>query len=295
MTSGRIFIFCFLLIHPFNIILGQFLDINTAKNITNSSGDDLFPKWSADGASIIFQSDRNKNWDIFLYSFKSDTCIPVISTDANEQHPVFYNNDESIVFDSDQDGNERIYKKDMSKENVSLLFERNIRAQQASFPSTGKLVYFSGYDELEKQWQIYSFEFYYENLNKLTGKAVKNLHPVVAPDEDHVLFVNSNNNYPFDHLHIMNWYGDEEQKLFEINITDPSWDNSGLKLYFISKKNSREGDLYSIWIDGSHFERLTKNAYEMRNPQVSPDGKYLAISVRIETGYDIFILPFEDY
>lgn len=285
----------FLLIHPFNIILGQFLDINTAKNITDSPGDDLFPKWSADGATIIFQTDRNNNWDIFQYLFKSDTCIPLVSTDANEQHPVFYNNNASIVFDSDQDGNERIYKKDISIGNISLLFERNIRARQANFPSTEKLVYFSGYDELVKQWQIYSFEFYYQNLNKLTAKAVKNHHPVVSPDEDHVLFVNSNNNYPFDQLHIMNWYGDEEQKLFEMNITDPSWDNSGLKLYFISKKDSRKGDLYSIWIDGSHLERLTKSAYEMRNPQVSPDGKYLAVSVRLETGYDIFIIPFEDY
>jgi Tol biopolymer transport system component len=157
------------------------------------------------------------------------------------------------------------------------------------------LVYFSGKDQTTGKWEVYSFEFYYENLNQLTNFKTNCHNPIVSPDEDHVLFVNTSRNYPFNQLYGMNWYGEEEQKLADFHIMDPSFDNSGLKVFFISKKDGRTGDLYSIWLDGSHLERLTNTDYRLRTPKISPDGRFMAISVKLEGGFDIFLIPFEDY
>lgn len=283
---------CFLQV---SLVHGQFLDIDAAKNITNCEGDDLFPAWSDDGSSLIYQTNKHGNWDIFQYYLDEDTIVSMVISPSNERHPVFYNMGKSIVFDSDVSGEERIYEMNTITKNISLLFDRNIRSRQANFSRTEKLVFFSGYDPLKQRWEIYSFQFYYENLNKLTSLADENHYAVVSPDEDHVMFVNRNTNFPFDYLYMMNWYGEDEEQLFDWHITDPSWDYTGLKIYFISKKDNRTGDLYSVWIDGSHLYRLTDNSYELRNPQVSPDGKYMAIAVKLETGFDIFIVPFEDY
>ena len=53
MKLQRFIILNIFLIVSYTSTLGQFLDITTAKNITYSAGDDLFPRWSADGSSII--------------------------------------------------------------------------------------------------------------------------------------------------------------------------------------------------------------------------------------------------
>lgn len=279
----------------FNEGFGQGLEIDSSQNVTNSAGDDLGPRWSAGSKQLLFQSNRDGNWDIYVYSIESDTIIKITTNTANERNPVWLNNGRSVVFDSDISGVQKLYTMDLTSRKVELLFNRTIQSREASFPASEKLVYFSGFDPLEKRWEIYSFEFYYENLNKLTSQDVGNYTPVVSPDEDHILFINNSGNYPFHQLQLMNWYGNEKKLFTEFNATDPSWDSNGLKIYFISSKDNRSGDIYSIWMDGSHLERLTNSTYQLRKPSVSPDGKYLALSVKMESGFEIFIIPMEDY
>jgi Tol biopolymer transport system component len=55
------------------------------------------------------------------------------------------------------------------------------------------------------------------------------------------------------------------------------------------------GDIYTIWKDGSHLERWTNDTIVYRNPTVSHDGSKLAVSVKQDKGFDIFILPVEDF
>ena len=274
---------------------GQGIKIDSSHNITNSAGDDLAPKWSADSKQLLFHSNRNGNWDIFIYSIESDTIARVTSDTTNERNPVWFNNGKSIVFDSDKSGQQKLYKMDLTSGKVGLLFNRAIQGREASFPASEKLVYFSGFNPLNKRWEIYSFEFYYENLNKLTDQGAGNYTPMVSPDEDHVLFTNNTGNYPFHQLQLMNWYGNEEKLFTDFNAFDPSWDSKGLKVYFVSNKDNRSGDIYSMWMDGSHLERLTYSNYQLKNPSVSPDGKHLALSVKMESGFELFIIPMEDY
>jgi len=37
----------------------------TAKNLTNHSAEDRYPSFSPDGKTILFESDRNGNWDAY--------------------------------------------------------------------------------------------------------------------------------------------------------------------------------------------------------------------------------------
>ena len=183
---------------------------------------------------IIFQSNRNGNWNIFIYKVQEDSLEQITYGIANEQNPIWTKDGNSIVFDSDLTGSLKLYKMDLLNKNTELLFDRNIQAKEACFANSGKLVYFSGFDPLERRWEIYSYEFQYQNLNKLTKLNGKSHSPAVSPDEDHVVFTHSNRQYPFDQLQLMNWYGNDKQLFTEFSGIDPSWSSSGLKVYFIS-------------------------------------------------------------
>lgn len=258
-------------------------------------GDELNPFWSADGNQLLFQSNQKGNWDIYLYDLSLDSVIQLTFSPANEENPVWKEMGKSFVFDSDRTGEERLYTKNLETGKTQLLFEREIRARQASFSKSGKLVFFSGFDPIQKQWDIYSFEFYYQNLNHLIELPGENHSPQFSWDGDHVLFINSSNDYPFHFLKLMNWYGELSTEFSDFEILDPSWGPRGLKVYFVSGMEGRNPNIYSMWADGSHLEKLTNDPREIKDPTVSPDGSKLAASLKTHKSFDIYILSLEDY
>lgn len=274
---------------------GQFIELEPQQNITKSKGDDLSPVWSKDAAKLLFHSNRNGNWDIFIYDLSEDSLAQVTNGVFNERNPVWVKGGNAIVFDSDQSGRRRLYQLSLQSKNTELLFNRDIQAKEASFSTSEKLVYFSGFDPQDRKWEIYSFAFLYKNLNKLTDLNGDCHSAAVSPDEDRVVFTETMRQRPFNQLHLMNWYGNGEQLFTDFNGLDPSWDHRGLKVYFISKKENPKGDIFSMWTDGSHLEQITNSSSIMKNPVKSPDGKYLAVSVLQTGGFDIFLLSAEDY
>jgi TolB protein len=274
---------------------GQFLEIAAGQNITVSQGDNLFPSWSPDGSRLVYQSNRSGNWDIMVYELATDSSFTLLGSPNDEQHPVWFSRGEAVAYDSDLTGQVQLYSINITDRGPSLLFERDIQARYPFLSLSEKLVYFSGFDEQRKRWEIFSFEFYYNNLNQLTSLGGESSRPMVSPDSDRVLFTNHKNDFPQDKMHLMNWYGNPEREFDEFNISDPSWSPDGLKIFFVSDMDSQSGEVYSMWLDGSHLERLTSDTLEVRNPVVSPDGRKLVVSVKYKDGFDLCIIPMEDY
>jgi Tol biopolymer transport system component len=93
---------------------------------------------------------------------------------------------------------------------------------------------------------------------------------------------------------LLNWYGNLEGEIDSIPVLDPNWGSSGLKIYFVSGRDDLRGEVYSIWKDGTHLDRLTKDTLSVRTPVVSPDGGKIAVSVLKESGFDIIIIPLDE-
>ena len=288
---------------PLTLLVLLFLQMATAQPFTidstcqsvSSQGDNLFPKWSEDGTRLLFQSNRNGNWDIFLFDFNRDTLLQLTNDTTNEQHPVWFPNENKIVFDSDREGLSYLYKKDLTTGNTSFLFKRKIECRQASFPPTKRLVYFSGLDRLTEKWAIYSYDFVSDNLNNLTDLKANCSMPAVSPNGKQILFIRTTKTYPFNQLSILNWYGNLETELDSLRATDPIWSPNGLKIYFISREDNLQGEIYSIWKNGSHLERLTNDQLKVKTPAISPDGTKMALSVLKENRFELFIISFDEY
>lgn len=273
----------------------QTFQIEPSQNVTRSVADDMFPQWSYDDSKLVFQSNRNGNWDLYYYDLNDDTTVQITSTAENEQNPVWIEKDQSIVYDSDRGGEEHLYKLDIKSGLNSLLFNRKVEAKQASFPDSELLVYFSGFDDLDKKWKVYSYEFVYNNLNQLSREDHKNYSPKVTKNGQMIVYLSASSNQRYHHLKTMNWYGNTENTFTEYNALDPFWSRDGLKLYFISDMDEKSGEVYSSWFDGSHFERLTNDKLVVRCPAVSNDGQFIALSVKGNDGFDIYIIPLDDY
>ncbi len=289
------FLLTILLMLFLQLAIAQPFTIDSTYQIISSPGDDLFPKWSDDGLRLLFQSNRNGNWDIFLFDFDKDTLIQLTHNQANEQHPEWFPKDNKIVFDSDRAGVNYLFQMDLKTDEISHLFKRNIECRQASFPPTKRLVYFSGFDRKSREWAIYSYDFVSDNLNHLTKLKGDCSMPIVSPNGKQILFTRVINAYPFEQISILNWYGNLETELDSLWATEPAWSPNGLKVYFVSGEEELQGEVYSVWKDGSHLERLTNDQLKVKTPAVSPDGKKMALSVLQENRFDIFIISLDEY
>lgn len=278
-----------------NVVYGQMLDVANGKNITSLPGDELNAEWSHDSKDLLFQSVFEGRSNVLLYLSDSDTILYLSKLDYNFRNPVWHPDGDKVVFDSDKAGWDYLYVLDLKTYEVTTLFNRKIKCRNASFSGSSRQVYFTGYDELSRSWELYSYDFIYDNLNKLTNHKLRCSDSDIGVNGKQIVYSKDN---PFDRtksLEVINWYGEHLIGFNDFNCEDPSWGPAGFKLFFVSDMDNKEKELYSIWKDGSHLERLTFDEISVACPVVSPDGTKIAMSILTESGWDIIILSLDEY
>jgi|TARA_B100001971_G_C18259160_1_gene585034 Tol biopolymer transport system component len=257
-------------------------------------GDELFAEWSYDGKNLLFQSVINDESRIYVYRLDDDNAVCLSKLKYNFRNPVWHPDGDKIVFDSDKDGIDYLYKLDLNTLEVRPLFHRNIKSRNASFSTSSRQVYFNGYDELTNRWEIYSYDFVYNNLNRLTEYRFGSCNPDIYNNGKQIVYCKINPADNKKNLEVINWYGEPKIEFDKFPAYHPSWGPSGFKIFFISTMDNEISELYSIWKDGSHLERHTHDSIWVANPVISPDGTKMAMSVLTDEDWDIFIFNFAE-
>lgn len=85
-----------------------------------------------------------------------------------------------------------------------------------------------------------------------------------------------------DVLHLYDLYEDNEITYYSfkdiVGIGAPSWSKDGKKITFAGIESSGKNDLYVFDITKNKLNRLTNDYYDDRDPDFSPDGKYIVFS-----------------
>ncbi len=258
-----------------------------------SSGDLLSPAWSEDGNILFYQSNEKGNWDIFAYDFVTHSTVQITDSPLDEQHPVWWTNHHGIAFDSYHDGEPVLLFYRWDKRTISPLFRRNISCRQPSFDPEGRLVTFSGYDRETLQWQIFSYDFVYDNLNRLTKNRQPSVFPFFSPKGNKIIYQTVSN--PADslgNLQMINWYGDSlrsfDKKVFlKVCFSPDDW-----RIFYVTLDKKRS-QLQSMRKDGTAVYPITEHYQGICCPAFSPDGKKLTVSIRRNGKYELFVFQVE--
>jgi len=274
----------------------QYLDISTGINISIINGDEINPSWSPNGNMLVYEGLLDSNYCLYVYNTTNDSTFCISQKNVDFKNPTWHPDGTSLVFNSNMSGHEFIYTVDIETSNISPLFRRNIECKNPSFSKSGRQVYFSGYNNLKNKWDIYSYDFIYDNLNNITEyeKFSSNV-PKVSPDGKLIAYLYEN---PFDNstkIKLINWYGEALNGFNDLNGKHISWDADGLKVLFISSSIESKNELFSIWKDGTHLQQITNCDNYKSYPCVSPDGTIISLSIKTDNGWDIYLIPFEDY
>ncbi len=291
-------IIVFVLLIFINPIKAQISKPDSIFTIKLEGSDELNPTWSADGNKIVFQSNKYGNWDIFLYDFIKDTLVRLTFDSLDQQHPVFFPKTNNIIVFDEKNGNEFTLKKlnVNTGEIQDLIKKRNINGKEASFSPSGRLVTFKGFDRETGKFQIYSYDFIYDNLNRLTGFKHKNVFsPEFSPDGKIILFGIKDKNYPYtEHLAEITWYGDSIITIDSLHSGDFCWSPDGYRFICQEYETNAQHHLISERKDGTSKFLLLKTGNKIASPSMSPKDLTIAISVKYSDDYDIVIMRFDE-
>ena len=77
------------------------------------------PTISAEDDKLVYVSDRDGNYELYLYDFSSHLEERITSSDAEDLNPMFLPNTNKILFHSNRSGSYDIYMLDLDSENVA--------------------------------------------------------------------------------------------------------------------------------------------------------------------------------
>ena len=255
--------------------------LSEPNKLTSLPGNEINPFWIND-STLCFQYNYLDENSLYIYNLNNDSLS--ILFQGNFKNPVIHPDKEHIVFDTRIDSTDFLYKINIHSGDVSPLFSRKIKCRNAAFSKSNRQVYFTGYDEKTASWEIYSYDFVYDNINKLTNHSLGNDNASVSNDGKNILYCKSDPFTGKQYLNIINWYGERKDNFDKIEAYTPTWDNTGLKIFYVAADSC----LYSLWKNGTHLEKLTEKTAVLY-PAVSPDNTKIALSVKNVDEFDIYV------
>jgi Tol biopolymer transport system component len=280
------YLLAFILILPSENLRAQADAINDNK-LQLFPGNQYFPSWSADGR-IVFQSDKNGYENIYLFDPAADSIAALTADTINEQHPVWVPGKEAVVYDAGYGKESRLFYLDLKTGKTRLLLRRKIACREASFTPLRHLVVFSGFDDRTQHWQIFSYDFIYDNLNRLTSENGNCSFPVFSPDGKTIAYIVRTGGNPTK-LKTINWYG-EEMKAIASNVRGRAcWTPDSWRLLYISKVGNHYV-ISSIRNDGTHKVELLSSLHPLCCPTLSANGKRLIFSMKSNNRFHIVTL-----
>lgn len=173
-------------------------------NLTQSVSDDWLPRYSHDGAFLLFVSERNdlrrvsyadKQSDLFIMENNGDFQQQLTNTPANEGGPCFSADDQKIFFHSDRNGNYDIFvmKNDGTKV-MTIIDERGNDVNPHASPDGAFITFVS---DRSGNYEIYRARIDGTAQQQMTFSPAIDSNPVFSPDGQSIAF-HSNRNGNFD-------------------------------------------------------------------------------------------------
>lgn len=288
------------------------VDGGDLQNITNTPlVVDEDPKWSPDGSKILFQTDRDGNFEIYAMSADGSQAQNLTRNPGQDYWPDWWMPAEKkIAFVSDHSGRPQIYLMPAMPAQAEGAIEasdlqpitddRRENYFPAWSPDGAQIAY---YTHLGRQvWAIMVANADGSNPRQLTaseGATACSFGPVWSPDGTRIAFAIEPEAQPtcemkHTEISLINVDGSGLQILTQNEANDLvyAWTPDGAQLIFTSDRDG-ENQVYIMNADGSDPQRLTELGSTNHMPALSPDGRRLALVSDRSGNDEIFVLDLE--
>lgn len=214
-----------------NVVTGQkhiyvkdmnpvFVDGTDVVQLTFEGEDNEDPVWMPDGARIVFASNRDAHFDLYVMNADGSGVERLTNEPGTfDGYAAVSPDGTKIAFTSHRDGNLEIY----------------VLGKQGNGPKPN-----------------------FKQLTRLTDHAASDHHPTWSADGSKIAFVSDRDGNP--EIYSMNADGTGVVRLTfnAADDSDPAWSPGGSRIAFHSNRDGNY-ELYAMNVDGSNVTRLTNN------------------------------------
>jgi len=228
-------------------------------NLTNSPGDDYWPRWSPDGKQIIFVSERDGNAEIYVMNRDGSGATRLTNDPAYDVEPSWSPDGEQIAFTSDRDGGYNLYIMDIKTKSVEALTHVNFVAFPDWSPDGASILYETG---PSKNHYLAVFDLKTKKEKRITfNNSTLYTKPVWSPDG--LSFVCENAVSYEEHqvgISIGGYPNGQFASVVEPVGTNlqPTWSPNGSQIAFVSYRYGQR-DIYIVSRDGKFIYRVTND------------------------------------
>jgi Tol biopolymer transport system component len=186
--------------------------------LTNNIYRDMKPVWSPDGQSILFESERDGNPELYRMDSLGMNVTRLTDNDAKDWAPSWSPNGNQIVFISNRDVKENDYQIYVMMEdgsNVKRLTNNEFDDRNPVWSPDGKRIVFMSDRPDGVDWDIYVMSAAGEDvkLTQLTESPGDDQNPAWTPDGTKILFDSDREGNR--EIYIMDSDGSNQQRLFQ--------------------------------------------------------------------------------
>ncbi len=257
--STIVFLFCFI------AHLG-YAQVPVSKEVllTNNVFDDRYPSYSKDGKTIVFESNRDGNWEIYLMDSNGENQTRLTFNNANDRRPCWHPDGNRILFESDRAGRNHLYVYHLkSKEIEKIPTPKDGEPVFASYSPDGQTIAFSLKVSAETSDLILlDMNSRSTPSKKLIANGFRNFYPKWSPDSKTIVFFSRmDTENQIDEVYTINISTGQTARVTQSDKHSfcPSFSQDGKRLAFVNGMEKIRPELFVIDVNGGNLKQLTYN------------------------------------
>ncbi len=271
--------------------------------LTKGDFNNAFPYPSPDDKRLVFQSDRDGNWEIYMADVNGKSEVRLTNNDAADEMPVFSDEGQVIAFASTRDDTTKKTRLGKNRNIFLMDLESGKTIREISheaddwYPALAGdkwlLAFASERDDprdvpfQDKFSDIYLKDLHDGTILRLTQNEADDGSPSFSSDKKWILFT-SNRNGSFQ-IYRMNRKGQATEQLTDLpgNCGAPHFSHDNKMITFFSD-HLGNFDIYLMTARGENLVRLTNDPASDAYPVFSPDKRKIFFHSNRTGKYQIY-------
>ena len=167
-------------------------------NLTEEPGADGAPSWSPLGDSILFESKRDGDYDIYVMDADGQNQTPLTKNDADDRLPEWSPDGQQIAFESDRDGDNDIWIMDANGDNPEPLTSKDTDDGAPVWSPDGEEILYRSGAGGEGGHQAWVIGIDGSGDEPLTDEPFDVRSPAWSPDGEQIVFASERKNGYYD-------------------------------------------------------------------------------------------------
>lgn len=252
--------------------------------------ENAYPRLSADGAQILYQSNRTGAWQLWVMPTAGGASRRVLDDRWNDNFPDWSADGEWIAFTSDRDGNEELYRVRTDGKKLERLTDHPARDIHPYFAPDGKSLLWSS--TRDGDFDIYRLRLSDREIERVTSTKENDTCARDSPDMASMVFLR--NDIHMDDVMVMDAKSGTVTNLTKTpHVMDgwPMFSADGAWIYYSTTAGGAHS-IHRVHPDGEGDEPLTvaRLGEEHGRAFIARDGHTLVFNERRRGGIDISAL-----